>query len=55
MNRDAQLRSLLALETRVPKELLRSVRYYGGLPISAHHVVSGVERALSTPAAESWS
>ena len=55
MNRDAQLRSLLALETRAPKEQLRSVRYYGGLPISAHHVVSGVEQALNVPAARAWS
>jgi 2-oxoglutarate ferredoxin oxidoreductase subunit alpha len=55
MNRDAQLRSLLALETSVPKKLLRSVRYYGGLPISAHHIVTGVEQALSTPAAGAWS
>jgi 2-oxoglutarate ferredoxin oxidoreductase subunit alpha len=41
-NRDAQLRSLLLLETSVPRERLRSVRYYGGLPLSAHHVVEGI-------------
>jgi 2-oxoglutarate/2-oxoacid ferredoxin oxidoreductase subunit alpha len=46
MNRDAQLRSLLALETTVPKERLRSVRYYGGMPLSAHHVVEGILRQL---------
>ena len=34
-NRDAQLRSLLALETYVPKEKLRSVLAYGGYPLSA--------------------
>ncbi|NIP57429.1 MAG: 2-oxoacid:acceptor oxidoreductase subunit alpha [Gemmatimonadetes bacterium] len=41
-NRDAQLRSLLALETGVEKERLLSVRYYGGQPLSAHHVLDGV-------------
>ena len=41
-NRDAQLRSLLALEAGVPKERLASVIYYGGLPLSAHHVLEGV-------------
>jgi 2-oxoglutarate ferredoxin oxidoreductase subunit alpha len=49
MNRDGQLRSLLALETRVAKERLRSVRYYGGLPLSAQHVVNGVEQVLAAP------
>ena len=34
-NRDAQLRSLLLLETPVPKEKLRSVLVYGGFPLSA--------------------
>ena len=38
-NRDAQLRSLLTLETSVPKEKLRSVLVYGGFPLSARHVV----------------
>ncbi len=41
-NRDAQLRSLLMLETSVPKTKLESIRYYAGFPMSAHHVVSGV-------------
>ena len=41
-NRDAQLRSLLTLETSVPKDKLRSVLVYGGFPLSAHHVVDGV-------------
>jgi 2-oxoglutarate ferredoxin oxidoreductase subunit alpha len=43
-NRDAQLRSLLTLETKVPKEKLRSVLVYGGFPLSARHVVDGVTR-----------
>ncbi len=45
-NRDGQLRSLLLLETGVPPERLASVRYYGGLPLSAHHVTEGVLRQL---------
>ena len=45
-NRDAQLRSLLTLETNVPKDKLRSVLVYGGFPLSAHHVVDGVLEEL---------
>ena len=41
-NRDGQLRSLLTLETGAPQERLFSVRYYGGLALSAHHVIEGV-------------
>ena len=40
-NRDAQLRSLLVLETAVPKEKLRSVLAYGGFPLQATQVVEG--------------
>jgi 2-oxoglutarate ferredoxin oxidoreductase subunit alpha len=46
-NRDAQLRSLLVLETCVPKEKLRSLLIYGGFPLSAGHVIDGVKRELS--------
>jgi 2-oxoglutarate ferredoxin oxidoreductase subunit alpha len=42
-NRDGQLRSLLMLETSVAAERLRSIRYYGGFPMSAHHVISTVK------------
>ncbi len=45
-NRDGQLHSLLTIEATVPKERLASVRYYGGMPLSAHHVVSGVNELL---------
>ncbi len=38
-NRDAQLKSLLTLETRVSKEKLRSVIAYGGFPLQAKQVV----------------
>ena len=45
-NRDAQLLSLLTIETSVAKEKLASVTYYGGLPMSAHHVITGVKEQL---------
>ena len=45
-NRDAQLRSLLTLETCVPKDRLRSVLVYGGFPLSAKHVVDGIMNQL---------
>jgi 2-oxoglutarate/2-oxoacid ferredoxin oxidoreductase subunit alpha len=41
-NRDAQLRSLLVLETSVTKDRLRSILNYGGFPLSARHVVEPV-------------
>jgi 2-oxoglutarate ferredoxin oxidoreductase subunit alpha len=46
-NRDAQLRSLLTLETCVPKDRLRSVLSYGGFPLSAQYVADAVVRELS--------
>jgi 2-oxoglutarate/2-oxoacid ferredoxin oxidoreductase subunit alpha len=49
-NRDGQLRSLLMLETAVPIEKLESVRYYGGFPMSAHHVISGVKSRIERAA-----
>jgi 2-oxoglutarate ferredoxin oxidoreductase subunit alpha len=49
-NRDAQLRSLLVLETGVAPAKLESVRYYGGFPMSAHHVISGVKARLEKAA-----
>ncbi len=41
-SRDAQLRSLLLLETAVPKEKLKSVLVYGGFPLSSRHVIQGI-------------
>jgi 2-oxoglutarate ferredoxin oxidoreductase subunit alpha len=41
-NRDAQLQTLLRIETGVAAARLRSIRTYGGLPMSARHVVDGV-------------
>jgi 2-oxoglutarate ferredoxin oxidoreductase subunit alpha len=49
-NRDAQLRSLLMLETGTSAEKLESVRYYAGFPMSAHHVVAGVKAKLEKAA-----
>jgi 2-oxoglutarate ferredoxin oxidoreductase subunit alpha len=41
-NRDAQLRSLLTLETQVEKAKLQSLLHYDGLPISSSFIVEGV-------------
>ena len=49
-NRDGQLRSLLELDTGVAVEKLESVRYYGGFPMSAHHVITGVKAKLERAA-----
>jgi 2-oxoglutarate ferredoxin oxidoreductase subunit alpha len=42
-NRDAQLASLLTLETPVAKEKIKSILYYAGFPLSAKHVVQAVQ------------
>jgi 2-oxoglutarate ferredoxin oxidoreductase subunit alpha len=41
-NRDAQLRSLLTIETPVEKSKLRSILHYSGLSISSECIVNGV-------------
>ncbi len=54
-NRDAQLRSLLTLETGVAKNRMRSILHYNGLPLAANYVVDGVMAAVqdhSRPAAQ---
>ncbi len=45
-NRDAQLRSLLTLETDVEKKKLHSILHYNGLPMPAACIVDGVNKAL---------
>ena len=45
-NRDAQLRSLLTLETAVDKKKLRSILHYSGLPMSADVIVTGIVAEL---------
>lgn len=49
-NRDAQLRSLLTLETAVEKAKLHSILYYSGLPIASTVIVDGVLASMN-PAA----
>jgi 2-oxoglutarate ferredoxin oxidoreductase subunit alpha len=45
-NRDAQLRSLLTLETAVEKSKLRSILHYDGLPLAPGFIVDRVLAAL---------
>ena len=49
-NRDGQLRNLIMLETGTAVEKLESVRYYGGFPMSAHHVITGIRARLEKAA-----
>jgi 2-oxoglutarate/2-oxoacid ferredoxin oxidoreductase subunit alpha len=46
-NRDAQLRSLLILETSAPKDKLKSILIYGGFPLSASHILDRVEEPVA--------
>jgi 2-oxoglutarate/2-oxoacid ferredoxin oxidoreductase subunit alpha len=46
-NRDAQLRSLLILETGVDKTRLRSILHYNGLPIPASYIAEGVAAVIA--------
>jgi 2-oxoglutarate ferredoxin oxidoreductase subunit alpha len=46
-NRDAQLRTLLTMETSVPKEKLKCVLAYGGFPLQASQVVDGITAQLT--------
>jgi 2-oxoglutarate ferredoxin oxidoreductase subunit alpha len=45
-NRDAQLRSLLTLETDVPKSKLHSILHYNGLPMTSQKIVEAVAAEL---------
>jgi 2-oxoglutarate ferredoxin oxidoreductase subunit alpha len=49
-NRDAQLRSLLQLETGLAIDTMESIRYYGGFPMSANYVISGIKARLDKAA-----
>jgi len=51
-NRDHQLKSLITLETNVPKDKLESLLFYGGFPLSAGQVVEGVLSAMGKADAE---
>ncbi len=46
-NRDAQLRSLLTLETAVEKSKLFSILSYSGFPMSAQPIVDGIREKLA--------
>jgi 2-oxoglutarate/2-oxoacid ferredoxin oxidoreductase subunit alpha len=50
-NRDAQLRSLLAIETGLARDQMISVLDYGGLPLTADAVADRVARHLEAPVA----
>ncbi|MBS0375305.1 MAG: 2-oxoacid:acceptor oxidoreductase subunit alpha [Proteobacteria bacterium] len=52
-NRDAQLKSLLTLETSVDKQRLHSILHYDGLPLTADFVVAGVRSVLAGKARRS--
>jgi 2-oxoglutarate ferredoxin oxidoreductase subunit alpha len=49
-NRDAQLKSLLTLETDVPKSKLHSVLHYSGLPMTSKEIVDAVVAELGDAA-----
>ena len=49
-NRDAQLASLLMIETGIPRDRLLSVLDYGGLPLTSAVVLSAVSRQLEVHA-----
>ncbi len=46
-NRDAQLKSLLILETQVDKAKLDSILHYNGLPMPSLYIVEAIERKLA--------
>ncbi|MBU6510379.1 MAG: 2-oxoacid:acceptor oxidoreductase subunit alpha, partial [Gammaproteobacteria bacterium] len=49
-NRDAQLKSLLLLETNVDRRKLISILHYGGMPIDSRCIIEGVNAALAKQA-----
>jgi 2-oxoglutarate ferredoxin oxidoreductase subunit alpha len=50
-NRDAQLKSLLALELDYPKRQMHSILSYGGLPMDCRCVIDAVRAATAQEAA----
>jgi 2-oxoglutarate/2-oxoacid ferredoxin oxidoreductase subunit alpha len=46
-NRDAQLKSLIAIETGFPFERMQSILHYGGLPMDCRCVVDALEQAAA--------
>src|SRR5690606_22060121 len=47
-NRDAQLKSLLTIETACPPQKLTSILSYGGLPIDCRCIIEAIERASAS-------
>ena len=45
-NRDAQLRSLITMETGAPIEKMLPILAYGGFPLSAKQVIDGIVTEL---------
>jgi 2-oxoglutarate ferredoxin oxidoreductase subunit alpha len=45
-NRDAQLRSLLTLETAVDKSKLKSILSYSGFPLCCEPIIDGIRATL---------
>ena len=43
-NRDGQLRKMLIVECDIDPKKLLSVRYYGGMPITARHITSQIHQ-----------
>lgn len=43
-NRDAQLKSLLTLETNYPKEKMESILHYSGLPMPCRCIIEAIEQ-----------
>ena len=46
-NRDAQLRSMLAIELGVPRDAMTPILDYGGMPLTAKVVVDAVAATVS--------
>jgi 2-oxoglutarate ferredoxin oxidoreductase subunit alpha len=46
-NRDAQLKSLIAIETGFPLERMQSILHYGGLPMDCRCIVETLEQAAA--------
>jgi 2-oxoglutarate ferredoxin oxidoreductase subunit alpha len=51
-NRDRQLLRLIEMETDCPKDKLKSIRYYGGQPLSKGHVLDGLATHIEMAPAE---
>jgi 2-oxoglutarate ferredoxin oxidoreductase subunit alpha len=47
-NRDAQLKTLLMVETEYPPQRMQSILHYGGLPLDSRCIVDALEQAEAT-------